>query len=221
MGSFPVIVPPAPGLLCAIGDLVADFRDEFARTYIRLLGNASGAEVAEILDELGARATAWLEGEGIPGEAQGIAYTADMRYHRQGYEIPVALEPDEVRNGGLADLEDRFNLLHEQLYGFRMPGTASEIVNLRAVGYGAVPKPELPTADTGAEDSSGAVVDERPVTFEGREVATKIYDRSRLQPGAMLDGPAIVTEFDSTTVVLPGYRACVDRNFNILINPID
>jgi N-methylhydantoinase A len=221
MGSFPVIVPPAPGLLCAIGDLVADFRDEFARTYIRLLGNASGAEVAEILEELGARATAWLEGEGIPDDAQGIAYTADMRYHRQGYEIPVALEPDEVRNGGLADLDDRFNLLHEQLYGFRMPGTASEIVNLRAVGYGAVPKPELPTADTGAEDSSGAVVDERPVTFEGREVATKIYDRPRLQPGAMLDGPAIVTEFDSTTVVLPGYRACVDRNFNILINSIE
>src|SRR5207244_885982 len=72
MGSFPVIVPPAPGLLCAIGDLVADFRDEFARTYIRLLGNASGAEVAEILDELGARATAWPEREGIPGQAQGI-----------------------------------------------------------------------------------------------------------------------------------------------------
>jgi N-methylhydantoinase A len=221
MGSFPVIVPPAPGLLCAIGDLVADFRDEFARTYIRLVANASGPEVAEILDELGGRATAWLEGEGIPQEAQGVSYSADMRYHRQGYEIPVALEPAEVRNGGLADLEERFNLLHEQLYGFRMPGTASEIVNLRAVGYGAVPKPELPSADTGSQDASGAVVDEHDVTFDGRQVPTKIYDRSQLQPGAALEGPAIVTEFDSTTVVLPGYRAEVDRNFNILITPTD
>jgi len=219
MGSFPVIVPPAPGLLCAIGDLVADFRDEFAQTYIRLLADASGAEVAEILDGLGTRATEWLDGEGIPADARRVLYSADMRYHRQGYEIPVALEPDEVRADGLADLEERFNGLHEQLYGFRMPGTACEIVNLRAVGYGAVPKPELPVGEAGDGDASGAVVDEHQVVFDGQRVPTKIYDRSKLQPGASLDGPAIVTEFDSTTVVLPGHRAEVDVNFNILINP--
>ena len=219
MGSFPVIVPPAPGLLCAIGDLVADFRDEFAQTYIRLLADASGGEVGEILEGLGARATEWLEGEGIPSDARGIEYSADMRYHRQGYEIPVALAPDEVRNGGLTELEERFNLLHEQLYGFRMPGTACEIVNLRAVGYGAVGKPELPTEELADADASGAVVDEHDVSFEGQRLATKIYDRSKLRPGATFDGPAIVTEFDSTTVVLPGHRANVDRNFNILINP--
>jgi N-methylhydantoinase A len=219
MGSFPVIVPPAPGLLCAIGDLVADFRDEFAQTYIRLLKEASGTEVAGILDALGGHAQQWLEGEGIDAGDQRIAFSADMRYHRQGYEIPVALDPDEVRGNGLADLEERFNGLHEQLYGFRMPDTACEIVNLRAVGYGAVPKPELPVGDLGSEDVSGAVVDEQQVVFDGQRVPTKVYDRSQLQPGASFDGPAIVTEFDSTTVVLPGYRAAVDANFNILITP--
>jgi N-methylhydantoinase A len=221
MGSFPVIVPPAPGLLCAIGDLVADFRDEFAQTYIRLVSEAGGEEVADILETLGGQATAWLVGEGIAEDAQRIAYTADMRYHRQGYEIPVVLEPSEVRSGGLGDLEERFNALHEQLYGFRMPGTASEIVNLRAVGYGAVPKPELPTGDLGSPDASAAVVDEHEVVFDGERLSTKVYDRSKLQPGALLSGPAIVTEFDSTTVVLPGYRAEVDANFNILITPND
>ena len=219
MGSFPVIVPPAPGLLCAIGDLVADFRDEFAQTYIRLLADASGADVAEILNGLGTRATEWLEGEGIPADARRVLYSADMRYHRQGYEIPVALDPDEVGSNGLADLEERFNGLHEQLYGFRMPGTACEIVNLRAVGYGSVPKPELPVGEAAGTDASAAVVDEHQVVFDGQRVATKIYDRSKLQPGASLDGPAIVTEFDSTTVVLPGHRAEVDVNFNILITP--
>jgi N-methylhydantoinase A len=219
MGSFPVIVPPAPGLLCAIGDLVADFRDEFAQTYIRLLADASGVDVAEILDGLGTRATEWLEGEGIPADARRVLYSADMRYHRQGYEIPVALDPDEVRSNGLADLEERFNGLHEQLYGFRMPGTACEIVNLRAVGYGSVPKLELPVGKAGGADVSAAVVSEHQVVFDGQRVATKIYDRSKLQPGASLDGPAIVTEFDSTTVVLPGHRAEVDVNFNILITP--
>jgi N-methylhydantoinase A len=221
MGSFPVIVPPAPGLLCAIGDLVADFRDEFAQTYIRLVSEAGGEEVADILETLGGQAKAWLVGEGIAEDAQRIAYTADMRYHRQGYEIPVALEPSEVRSGGLGDLEERFNALHEQLYGFRMPGTASEIVNLRAVGYGAVPKPELPTGDLGSPDASAAVVEEHEVVFDGERLSTKVYDRSKLQPGALLSGPAIVTEFDSTTVVLPGYRAEVDANFNILITPND
>jgi N-methylhydantoinase A len=219
MGSFPVLIPPAPGVLCAIGDLVADFRDEFARTYIRVLEVADPAEVVSILDELGERAVTWLDGEGISEDARSISFSADMRYRGQGYEIPVAIDPDEIRAGGLADLDERFNGLHEQLYGFRMHDTRSEIVNLRAVGFGAVPKPDLLTGEPGAADAAAAVVEEHEIVFEGERVPTKIYDRARLEPGARFDGPAIVTEFDSTTVVLPGYTAEVDPNFNILINP--
>ena len=218
MGSFPVLVPPAPGLLCAIGDLVADFRDEFAQTHIRVLGEAEPAEVGSILEALGARATAWLDNEGIPGDARSVTYTADMRYHRQGYEIPVAIDPDEVK-GGLEALEERFNVLHEQLYGFRMPGTACEIVNLRAIGSGAVSKPELPVGTPGGADASGAVSEEHEIVFKGERLPTKIYDRAKLTTGNRFDGPAIVTEFDSTTVVLPGYAAEIDANLNILINP--
>jgi N-methylhydantoinase A len=221
MGSFPVIVPPAPGLLCAIGDLVADFRDEFAQTYIRILGEAAPEEVAGILDQLGSRADAWLEGEEIPADARSVSYSADMRYRGQGYEIPVALDPDEIRSLGVADLEERFNGLHEQLYGFRMPGTPSEIVNLRAVGSGTVAKPELPVGEPAGTDASAAVVDEHSVWFDGAQHTTTIYDRSKLLPEMRFAGPAIVTEFDSTTVVLPGYSAEVDVNFNILITPSD
>ena len=219
MGSFPVLVPPAPGLLCAVGDLVADFRDEFAQTYIRVLSDADAGEVGSILESLGERAVDWLEGEGIHPDARGITYTADMRYHRQGYEIPVEIDPAEIRDSGLSDLEQRFNGLHEQLYGFRMHDTACEIVNLRAVGFGAVPKPDLPTGELGDADASGAVTEEHEIVFRGERVPTKIYDRAKLAPGMQLDGPAIVTEFDSTTVVLPGYTARIDVNFNILINP--
>ncbi len=218
MGSFPVLVPPAPGLLCAIGDLVADFRDEFAQTYIRVLSAADAAGVASILDALGERATEWLDNEGIAGEARGITYAADMRYHRQGYEIPVSISPDEVRAQGFGDLEERFNQMHEQLYGFRMNETEAEIVNLRAIGFGSVPKPELPTGALGGDDSSDAVVQEHAVVFAGKQVQTKVYDRSKLVPGMTFDGPAIVVEFDSTTVVLPGYSARIDANFNILID---
>ncbi|MFQ5426848.1 MAG: hydantoinase/oxoprolinase family protein, partial [Gaiellales bacterium] len=91
-------------------------------------------------------------------------------------------------------------------------------VNLRAVGAGVVPKLELPIGDIGDGDASGAVVEEREILFDGNRVQTKIYDRSKLPPGANVAGPAIVTEFDSTTVILPGYGGTVDVNYNIIID---
>jgi N-methylhydantoinase A len=184
-----------------------------------VLSEAEPEDVARILDELGGRADAWLESEGIASDTRTITHTADMRYHGQGYEIPVAIDPAEIRSVGVGDLEERFNGLHEQLYGFRMPGTAAEIVNLRAVGFGSVPKPELPVGEGGGADASAAVVDTHQVWYEGEQHATSILERAKLTPGMRFDGPAIVTEFDSTTVVLPGYAAEVDVNFNILITP--
>ena len=219
IGSFPVLIPPAPGLLCALGDLVADFRDEFARTYIRVIEEADPTEVATILDGLGARAKKWLDDEGIGQDVGRVTYNADMRYHGQGYEIPVAITPDEVRNKGLGDLDERFNQLHEQLYGFRMPKTRAEIVNLRAVGFGSVEKPELPEGvDGGSADSSHAIASDHTMIHKGQRIAAKIYDRAKLIPGNVVPGPAVVTEFDSTTVILPGYSAKVDKFFNLLIN---
>jgi N-methylhydantoinase A len=207
MGSFPVIVPPSPGLLCALGDLVADFRNEFAQTLIRLTADAGPDELSGILGELEARAREWMDTEGIDGGSQSVSFMADMRYHGQGYEIPVPVEAARVGAQDVAALEERFNGLHEQLYGFRMPDTASEIVNLRAVGTGVRPSPELPEHEPGGEDAAAA------------EVEPGIYDRAKLAPGHRLRGPAIVTEFDSTTVVLAGYEAEVDRFHNILIRP--
>jgi N-methylhydantoinase A len=189
MGSFPVIVPPSPGLLCALGDLVAGFRNEFAQTLIRLTSEVGDA--SEILDELESRAREWMDAQGIAAAAQHIEVLADMRYRGQGYEIAVPWGDG---------LDERFNALHEQLYGFRMPNTASEIVNLRAVGTGDRPQPELPE-----EEPREAMLE--PGT----------HDRSQLHPGCIIPGPSIVTEFDSTTVILDGYVAEIDRYFNLLI----
>ncbi len=193
MGSFPVIVPPSPGLLCALGDLVAGFRNEFARTLIRLTGEVGADELRETLATLEARAREWMDAEGIASESQHVDFVADMRYRGQGYEIPVPLDDLEA-------LDERFNRLHEQAYGFRMPNTASEIVNLRAVGTGDRPEPELPEAEP-----------------EAASLPAGTYARGELQPGTRIQGPAIVTEFDSTTVILEGYAGEVDRYFNLLI----
>ncbi len=195
MGSFPVIVPPSPGLLCALGDLVAGFRNEFAQTLIRLTAEVTDEELRETLDELEGRAREWMAAQGIDAGAQHVDFVADMRYRGQGYEIPVPLDT-------LEDLDERFNGLHEQAYGFRMPNTASEIVNLRAVGTGDRPEPELPQEDPVENDLQAGT-----------------YARADLHPGTRIQGPSIVTEFDSTTVVLEGYTAEIDRHFNLLIRP--
>jgi N-methylhydantoinase A len=193
MGSFPVIVPPSPGLLCALGDLVAGFRNEFAQTLIRLTADASDDELREILEGLRGRAVEWMSAQGIEESAQHVEFVADMRYRGQGYEIAVPWGEG---------LDERFNALHEQAYGFRMPNTASEIVNLRAVGTGDRPEPELPEEEPREES-----------------LPPGTYARTELHPGARIAGPSIVTEFDSTTVVLEGYTAEIDRYFNLLIRP--
>ncbi len=221
MGSFPVIVPPAPGLLCATGDLVADFRGEFAQTFIRTIDRTSGEELRAIMERLGEEARRWLSEEGIPPQAQRVSFNVDMRYYRQGYEIPVEVDPALLAGNGTAMLAERFNQLHEQYYRFKMEGTTCEIVNLRAIGYGDVPKPRLAQAEEEAgPDASHAVIDEHAVYFDGEWLPTRIYDRAKLLPGNRIEGPAVVTEFDSTTVVLAGFQARVDPFFNLVINPV-
>jgi N-methylhydantoinase A len=219
MGSFPVIVPPAPGLLCATGDLVADFRDEFARTFIRTIDSVSGDEVRAVLAELGEEASDWMRREGIGDESQQLLFNVDMRYYRQGYEIPVEIDPALLAGNGTTMLAERFNQIHEQFYGFKMEGTICEIVNLRAIGYGKVPEPHLPESEPGDADSADAVIDEHEVYFQGRWLPTRIYDRGKLRAGSRVEGPAIVTEFDATTVVLSGFEAEVDRYLNLIITP--
>lgn len=219
MGSFPVIVPPSPGLLCAIGDLVAEFRNEFAQTIVTPIEDVKPEDVASVLEDLGKRTRDWMTSEGIDESGQRITYLADMRYVLQGYEISVPVNMDDVKAGKLDGLGNTFDSMHEQLYGFKMDDAKQEIVNLRCIGNGAVPTMNFPSATPSANDGSNAIVEDHEVVFQGKKIPTKIYDRSKMTPGAKFDGPAIVTEFDSTTVVLPGYVAEMDEFYNILINP--
>jgi N-methylhydantoinase A len=217
LGSYPVIVPPAPGLLCALGDLSADYRDEFARTYIRTVDKVQQEEMVSILRELGAEAQAMLESEQIPAERQEIQYYVDVRYYRQGYEMPLMVQPAEFAHDLTAALAQRFNDVHDRTYGFQLDSLV-EIVNLRAVGIGRVTRLELPEGEEHGGDSATARYGEQQVYRNGEWMPAALYDRAKLAPGMALEGPAIITELDSTTVVLPGHTATVDRYFNLLIN---
>jgi len=215
---YPVIVPPTPGVLSALGFLYSDVKNEFAQTYVRNISDVDGNQLGEIYERLGRDARGWLREEGIDDQRQELSFQADVRYFRQGYEFALQVNPDGLSNGGLSDLEARFGDAHERLYGFRLEQPV-ELVNLRAVGTGGVEKVQLPSFDLEGPDASAAVVEQHRVYFDGGFLNANIYDRKLLRAGHRIVGPAVVTQADSTTVIHPGHAATVDRYLNILISP--
>jgi N-methylhydantoinase A len=216
---YPVIVPPTPGVLSALGFLYSDVKNEFAQTYVRNMEDVDGSQLSQIYGRLGQEARGWLREEGIEDGRQELSYQADVRYFRQGYEFALQVTPDSLNNGGLADLESRFGAAHEQLYGFRLEQPV-ELVNLRAVGAGQVEKVQLPSFEMEGPDASDAVIEQHRVFFDGGFSNANIYDRNLLRAGHHLSGPAIVTQIDSTTVIHPGHVGIVDRYLNILISSV-
>ena len=219
LGAYPVIIPPEPGVLSALGFVAADVRNEFVQTHIGTTERVDAGEVAGLLGALGRQADEWLAGEGVESDAREVSYVIDMRYYRQGFELPVDLEATELELLDLEVLADRFRELHDQLYGFSLPG-AVEVVNLRARALGRVTKPALPEHELAGEDATAARVGSQEVWRDGEQLTVPLYDRAALNPGMRFEGFAIVTQYDATTVVLPGHVASVDRRENLIIAPV-
>jgi N-methylhydantoinase A len=221
MGAWPAVVPRAPGLLCALGDVSTNFREEFSRSFVRLFSRTSGDEVATALDELGQRATAWLTQQGVDDAARELRYQVDVRYYRQGYALPQDSDPTGLRLSGLEALAQQFDESHRRLYGFDLPHVEREIVHIRAVGVGRMPPlPRAALSRAPGPDASEACIErDHRAYFDGELLAMPIYDRDRLRAGHCLPGPAIVTEMDSTTLIEPGSAAQVDEAGNLLIRP--
>jgi N-methylhydantoinase A len=215
-GCYPVIVPPTPGVLSALGFLYSDVKNEFAQTFIRTVDDIEPGQLRRILSGLGGDAKAWLKEEGIAEAAQELRYEVDVRYFRQGYEFSLDVNPASLDNGGMADLSQRFGEIHQRLYGFRL-NSAVEIVNLRAVGVGRVVKLEFPKFELQGGDPSPAVIEQVRVYFDGNFLTANILDRALLKAGNRIPGPAVVTQKDSTTVIHPGHFGEVDTHLNILV----
>jgi N-methylhydantoinase A len=220
MGSWPVIVPPSPGVLCAYGEATTTLRNEAARTYIRRFSETSDAEVRKHLEELAAEAQSSLDEEGVPQDEQIVSYRVDVRYHGQGFEIHIDVDPATFDNsdGGLAHAGQRFDEEHERLFMFALD-SEHELVNLRAVVTARRTDTDAPQLPGGGPDPAAARLDTISVWIEGADHEAGLYDRAKLMAGNVVDGPAVITEMDSTTLVLPGHAATVDPVGNLLIRP--
>ncbi len=218
--AWPVIIPPGPGVLCAYGDATTRIRDEASRTYVRRADELEAEELLRDLEELRGLASQSLDADGIPAEQQEVTYQADIRYFGQAFEISMEFTADDLLEKGLALLTERFDSEHEQLFTFAL-GKDHELVMIRAVVRASAARivgEEVGRADAELDDCK---VHETRFYYQGEWHDAMIYDRAPLHPGLIVPGPAIVSEMDSTTVILPGHAATVDSIGNLLINPLD
>jgi N-methylhydantoinase A len=205
-----VIVPWSPGTFSAWGMLQTDMRHDVVRSFYEPLEGLEGARVAAVYAELERESSELLAAESIAEADRYFARSADMRYVGQEYfvSVPVAasVELDEV--------DRSFHEAHRVRYGHSTPGAPVEFVNLRVAGMGRIGVPAAPTPPAGGEEPA---LGRRAVVFAAESHDTPVLLRGGLEAGAAHEGPLVIEEESSTTVVPPGYATAVDEHGNLLI----
>ena len=217
-GSWPVIIPPGPGVLCAYGDATTKVQDEAARTYITMAEDTSTENLLDDLRSLRLRASESLTADGIQEQDLEAFYQADLRYTGQAYQITLDFTEQELADGGIISLTRRFDAEHKHLFTFDL-GEAHEIVMIRAIvriRQRAIAELETGGMTNRLEDCK---VQDTRYYYDGKWHDAAIYAREKLHEGLIVPGPAVISEMDSTTLVLPGYQAGVDALGNLVINP--
>jgi N-methylhydantoinase A len=221
LGCSPIVVPRSPGLLCAMGDVFSNLREDFSVSVLRTFDTLTPEALAGQLEALGSRATEWLERNGVAPESREVQYQIDVRYYRQGHALQQSVDPAKLRGAGLTVQATRFDEQHQRLYGFSLEDGLHEVVSARAIAIGHTPVP-VPArlGQAPSSDAADALLDSQHLaSFEGRRIQTPIYDRDRLLAGQQVSGPAIIVEMDSTTLIEPGWQATIDEYADILIRP--
>ena len=217
LGMAACIVPPNPGNLSAFGLLSVDWRTDHIATRVMAEDAIDLAAMAATYAGLEADAVATLERDGIAADRVRLVREADIRYAGQSMEVRVTAPGGTVDAGFLAALIDGFHAAHRRTFGYDYRGQQRiELVNLCVSGFGVIDRPSMPRLDPrpGAVPARKAV---RPVFFGGTFRDTPVYDRAALPPGFRLDGPAVVEEFGSTTVVFPGQSLDVDPHGILIV----
>ncbi len=218
LGSWPSIIPPGPGVLCALGDATTAVRDERARTYVRRFQDTSAKEIEQILKSLAADASKAIEGEGVSKNEISTTYQVDLRYHGQGLRLSIAVDLKDLQKRGLKSVTEKFDEEHKRLFTFALP-LEHELVTLRAAVQGRGISIKRQMAAKGGPDPKAAAIAKQKSYMEGKDVTATVYDRAKLKAGNKIKGPAIVVEMDSTTVILARHTGTVDKYGNILIYP--
>ena len=220
LGINHVVVPLNPGIASAFGLLAAEFKNDYARTFLQQAPGYDLDGIESVYSELEAEGRAWLNEEGVPQEVHAISRSADLRYAHQGSEVTVPLSGKQATGETIDALVQEFHAQHQQLYGFSLDQRV-EIVTLRVTVSGDVGSVALPRRDGVSGSPEKAILDRRQVYFDQGNgfVPCNIYSRDQLSPGASISGPAILEGMDSTVVINPGWTSLVDDYGNCIIRP--
>lgn len=220
IGMSRVIIPRAPGHFCAFGMLHSDLRYDSVRTWFRPLDDVRFEEIEEVFASLAQQGEAALRNSGVTASDVAISYAADMRYIGQEHPVTIDLAPDVLAQRDHAALKRQFDEVHQRRYGTCAPGERAEVVSLRATVAGVMKKPTFERIARGDKTPPAAAhTGARSVYFPelAEAVQTPTYARDALLAGNVIDGPALIEEHASTTVVLPGDRLEVDDLGNLSI----
>jgi N-methylhydantoinase A len=212
-----VMVPVAPGITSAIGLLMADFRHDYSRTFLQTTDALDFEELNKAFDALGSQATAQLLADRVPAKDILLLRSLEMRYRGQGHNLEVTVPAGKLDQASLQIINEAFHRQHQTAYGYGQPEEMTEFVSLRLAGVGRLPKPHQRRIESNGQDASPALVSQRQVYLNGHWRKTPVYSRDLLRANHRLEGPAIVEQLDSTTVILPGQKAEIDAQGNILI----
>jgi N-methylhydantoinase A len=216
MGVTTVLIPPNPGVTSALGLLLTDIRHDFVTTFLKLRNDTEPDEVAAAYELLAQQARNHLAAEGVSADRVQIQYAMDLRYVGQTHELTLSL-PDSYDEEMHQRIPGLFGELHQAEFGHAPDlGEPLDFVNLRVAGIGKLDRPELPELPEGGNAAPHA---HRDVYFGdgGGWVSTPIYRRSDLGQLDRIEGPAIVEQLDSTTVITPGWIAEPDRVGSLIL----
>jgi N-methylhydantoinase A len=215
LGMAGVIVPLYPGVFSAIGLLMSDVKHDYIRSRMTPIGELSTADVSAVFAQLEKQARQDLQRDGFAENEIRIERALDMRYAGQGYEITVPCTAEQTT--ALAALRRAFDAEHKSQFGHMAPEELVEVVSYRVRGVGLVPAVSMPKFTPQGLKLSDALRENRQMRFDGATVSCPVYQREKLDVGLSLRGPAILDQFDCTTVICAGQTARVDEWKNLIV----
>ena len=216
-----LLIPKSPGVTSALGLLVGDIRHEYSATCLMPTTALDRQRLEALLAGFEAEGRATLVSENVAAASMQFRRQADMRYQGQSHELTIDLPDAEEGTAEefAAKLDRLFFKEHERVYGFCDPDEPTEVVSARLSAIGIIRRPTFELSAKSDASPDDAVKETRPVYFEeiGGLTPCRVYDRNALSADQQITGPAIVEEYDSTTLIHPGYAAKVDRAANLII----
>jgi N-methylhydantoinase A len=215
LGMAGVIVPLYPGVFSALGLLMSDVKHDYIRSRMTPISALNPDDVNAVFAQLEAQARDDLRRDGFTDNEIRIERALDLRYAGQGYEVTMACTAQQT--AALDALRKTFDAEHKALFGHMAPEEPVEVVSYRVRGVGIVPAVAMPKFKPEGRSLADALIETRNVRFAGATMPCPVYQREKLDVGLTLRGPAILDQFDCTTVICAGQVARVDEWKNLIV----